>query len=71
MASNAFLSFFADDNNYEDEEEEHLPVNNGFAVHHTIVSGGPVEPNYTGMTAAVANMADMSQWIPVSKLCPA
>ena len=56
-ASNAFLSFFADGDNYEDEEEEPLPINDSNAICHAIVSGGPVKPNYASMTVADANMA--------------
>ena len=43
--SNAFLSFFANDNNYDDEDDSNLPVDDHSTVCHTIVSGGPVEPN--------------------------
>ena len=52
-----FLSFFGDDDNYDDVEEEPLPFDDNLAVRHTLVSGGPVEPNYAGMTVAAANMA--------------
>ena len=55
--SNAFLSFFANDDNYDGEEEEHLPLDNNTAVHHTLVSGGPVKRNYSGMTVAEVNIA--------------
>ncbi len=55
--SNVFLSFLGDDENYDNEEEEPCPIDDGSAVHHTVVSGGPVEPNYAGMMVAAANMA--------------
>ncbi len=55
--SNAFLSFFGNDENYDDAEEVPLPDDDGSAVRHTVVSGGPVEPNYAGMTVAAATMA--------------
>ena len=55
--SNAFLSFFGNDDNYNDEEEDNLPVDDHTTVHHTIVAGGPVEPNYSSMMVAAANMA--------------
>ncbi len=57
MNSNAFLSFFANDDNYDGEEEKHLPLDNNTAVHHTLVSGGPVKRNYSGMTVAEVNIA--------------
>ncbi len=38
-----------------DEEEDPLPMDDGSTVWHTVVSGGPVEPNYAGMTVAAAN----------------
>ena len=53
----AFLTFFADDENYADEEDNNLPVDDHNTVHHTIISGGPVEPNYSGMRVAEVNMA--------------
>ena len=57
MLSNAFLSFFGNDDNHDDAEENPLPIDDGSTVRHTVVSGGPVEPNYAGMTVAAATMA--------------